>query len=220
MNDHLVICFPGLSSPYSQNHKDAYALVKNTAHERGIDFKQICYPGQLNESGESEGQFSSYNAIDFCVDYIENQKITAYKSVMFFGISTGCQVSIGVYEKLQSPNIKELKIWGPIPHWLNWDFFIRDPHEGTDTEMIDKKEHYNQLVPIEVSLRRLEIEVSVGIGSKDKWLSRSFLDYLGDRNKNKSNIKYNFIDKCDHNVNMGNSHGYKQYLEFVFGSIK
>jgi hypothetical protein len=224
-----LVYFPGASSPYHEKYLATTNMLKSECGKRGVELVVVNYPGQIDEKKETTGQLCLTSSVAHALPIIEEleSQHVRYRSI---GISYGCHVTLATSIKASSVGGWERAIvWGPNPHWVMWKYWGQEEppaNIGSGTRTIKPHElFFQRLIPVEYLLNTTPLQCTVGVGSKDTYLSgQKYVDYLealylhhmeGPALGSGPRHKFSFVEGCQHNVKPEDA-GLPAFLDLVF----
>lgn len=196
-----LIVFPGLSSPFNNRHAPIYDLLRNEAKKRDteIEISQRLLPLR-NYSTLEEEQI-------FC------------RTV---GLSFSCFIPLVAASEMREKRCWEkIVVWGMLLYWKIWTGFgrnIKPEVLALDTRILEPyNEFFRQLVPHEYLITEVDLPVTVGPGSEDKYVDVEFFCYLKSiyKKKGKNLHSFEYIHGCSHTVTIKNMN-WQGYIKMIF----
>ena len=214
-NRRTLILFPGLTGPYNEKYRPAYESLRAESKRFGYDeCLIIAYPGQADSTGQRRGQLSLTSATEYVKQVLQSQPIeTRFR---FVGISFGCHVAVETAADSEiGRRCEKIVLWGPVPLPVSWAIFMHGEGReavGRDTNIIDNQHYFADLVPLEHSLARGNVDTLACVGDQDAYVVPTFLDYLSQLCKRAHRqLATQVIVGCEHTV-FPSQLGYADYI--------
>ena len=216
-----LLILPGGSSPYVEEYKPVYTLLRDEAEKRGYKEIQVAhYPGQADETGKITGKGTLPGAVEAASKLIK--QFADKGPFRIIARSFSCNVSLLAIKKTGVTNLKDIVLWGPAPFWLVWEQFKKDYRKlydvylstGTDIS----EDYFDSEVPFEYLLKDYyDVPIIISTGAADKdYCPPCFFKYLEQICVDKKNI--HFVDpvkESTHIMRPGDP-GVKGYLNTLF----
>ncbi len=208
-----LLVFPALSSPFYPKYVPSYELLRNECAARDIDIRILQFPGQEGSDGTFAGEFSPESSTAFALQEIARleEDCIPFRTL---GISYGSSISLATALRAKSTAYWQKSIvWGPGPLWQAWRVFGQGENAAQfchGSHPCRSRDFYSQYIPVEDLIQQLlPVDITVGVGGNDKYVSKKFLNYLKSLSRdylksipkkvtNQRNFK--FIPGCQHNV--------------------
>ena len=217
-----IIFVPGLTSPFHESHKAAYAPLNEEGMNRGYSSRVVCLPGQTNQTGNIEGVLCLQSSVSKLTEIVEELEETGEK-YRLVGFSYGCSVVLSTLSKLPLlTGVENVVLWGVVPLWLSWQVFILGEGRnsmGKGTSVIQPEDDFfKQLKPIEYLLPLVNYPIKVAIGADDSYISASYVDYLRSITArcDKKNYSFSVVEGCNHTVRESECKNWQGYLSTIF----
>ena len=210
-----LVLFPGLTGPYNEKYRVAFESLRAKSKQFGYEeCLIIVHPGQADSTKQRQGQLSLTSATEHAKQVLQNQQ--AEMSFRFVGLSFGCHVAV---ETATDPAIgrrcEKIVLWGPVPLPVSWTIFIHGEGResvGRDTNIIDDQHYFADLVPLEHSLARGNVDTLACVGDQDAYVVPAFLDYLSQICKRAHRqLATQVVVGCEHTV-FPSQLGYADYI--------
>ncbi len=180
-----LLILPGGGNPDSSPlYAEVYDLIVRLAKLSGFQHVRadVRWPGQTTAARFAKSPCLTFPAAVMHAKRMMERMPPGPFAVL--GRSYGCFVALKL--GLEPAKLRrcptKLILWGPTPHWLLWELFARDfvanRRMARAKGLKIDRQFFNSTEPVESLVQSVAIQTEVVAGTKDKYCSPAFLDYL------------------------------------------